>query len=112
MVSREQVHELGFEGDALDATKFKQMIKSTRPWYMTFVRTNDAKGLVMWLKRAVNSLAVSKWSKASACLNLLTRDRRVVRADHPSGLSARFHRLLQRAHGATAHAPRAVGQTT
>ena len=39
---------------------------------MTFVRNNDEKGLKEWLKRAVNALAVSKWFKASACLNLLT----------------------------------------
>ena len=58
-------------GDALDSAKFKQMIKASGPWYMTFVRNNDAKGLKEWLKREVNALAVSKWSKASACLNLL-----------------------------------------
>ena len=72
VLSREQAQELGHEGDALDSAKFKQMIKASRPWYMTFVRNNDAKGLKEWLKRAVNALAVSKWSKASACLNLLT----------------------------------------
>ena len=71
VLSRQHVHELGFEGDTLDGTKFKQMNKSARPWYMTFVRTNDAKGLVMWLKRAVNSPAASKWTKASVCLNRL-----------------------------------------
>ena len=39
---------------------------------MTFVQRNDAKGLREWLKRAVNALATHKWSKASACLNMLT----------------------------------------
>ena len=72
VLSRQHVNELGFEGDALDGAKFKHIIKSEKPWYMTFVQSNDAKGLFMWLKRAVNSLAVSKWSKASACLNRLT----------------------------------------
>ena len=71
VLSREQAQELGHEGDALDSAKCKQMIKASRPWYMTFVRNNDAKGLKEWLKRAVNVLAANKWSKASACLNIL-----------------------------------------
>ena len=70
-LSREQIYEMGHEGDALDSAKFKQLIKSSRPWYMTFVQKNDAKGLKEWLKRAVNVLAACKWSKASACLNIL-----------------------------------------
>ena len=70
-LSREQIYEMGHEGDALDSAKFKQLIKSSRPWYMTFVQKNDAKGLKEWLKRAVNVLAAHKWSKASACLNIL-----------------------------------------
>ena len=44
-LSREQIYEMGHEGDALDSAKFKQLIKSSRPWYMTFVQKNDAKGL-------------------------------------------------------------------
>ena len=56
VLSREQAQELGHEGDALDSAKFKQMIKASRPWYMTFVRNNEAKGLKEWLKRAVNAL--------------------------------------------------------
>ena len=69
VLSREQVHYLGHEGNALDSAKFKQMIKSTRPWYMTFMRKNDPKSLKEWLKRAVNALAAQKFSKASACFN-------------------------------------------
>ena len=38
---------------------------------MTYVRTNDAKGLKSWLKRSVNALTVNKYTKASACLNLM-----------------------------------------
>ena len=71
VLSREQIQDLGYEGDVLDSHKFRQMIKAQRPWYMTFVRKGDAKGLKSWLKRAVSALAVSKYSKASACLNLM-----------------------------------------
>ena len=71
VLSREQIHELGHEGDPLDSHQFKQLVKTQRPWYMTYVRANDAKGLKSWLKRSVNALTVSKYSKASACLNLL-----------------------------------------
>ena len=74
VLSREQVHDLGHEGDALDSAKFKQTIKSaSQPWYTTFVRKNDAKGLKEWLKRAVNALAAQKFSKASACFNYTSR---------------------------------------
>ena len=71
VLSRDQIQDLGHEGDALDCPKFRQLIKAQREWYMTFVRRGDAKGLRSWLKRAVSALAVSKYSKASACLNLM-----------------------------------------
>ena len=63
VLSRQHVNELGFEGDALDGAKFKHIIKSEKPWYMTFVQSNDAKGLFMWLKRAANGLRLASGTR-------------------------------------------------
>ena len=61
VLSREQAQELGHEGDALDSAKFKQMIKASRPWYMTFVRNNDARRA----SRSGSSGRSTRWRLAS-----------------------------------------------
>ena len=86
-LSREQIYEMGHEGDALDSAKFKQLIKSSRPWYMSFVQKNDAKGLTEWLKRAVNVLAANKLVVQGVGV-LEHTGGRVVGADDRTGICA------------------------
>ena len=97
VLSREQISDVGFEGDALDSPKFKSMIKSQRPWYMTYVRKGDAKGLKSWLKRAVSALAVNKFSKASACLNLMVDELAELTIDQgfPSGFVDYYNEFME-----------------
>ena len=108
VLSRQHVNELGFEGDVLDGAKFKHVVMSGKPWYMTFVKSNDAKGLFMWLKEGGERVGVLQVAQGIGVPE--QADGRVVGAHYRAGLPAGLHRLLRRVHGAPAHAPRAVGR--